>query len=120
MKHNIRAEQGSVTAEYAVLLPIIVLFLALILGTAGLGVERIRVEDAARVSARMMARGDGAPAVHAAVQQITGKPAAVSQSGAADMIGVTVTVASGIPVLGWVLPDHSVTAYVAAESVQLP
>jgi len=53
-----RGEQGAVTAETAVVLPVLIL-LALALGwLVALGVSQVRAIDAARETARAIARGD--------------------------------------------------------------
>ncbi len=46
-----------VTAELAVCLPILVLLLSVALGAVSVGAARIRVVDAAREAARLVARG---------------------------------------------------------------
>jgi len=52
--------QGSVTAEFAVVLPALTVLLALLLLGAGVGIVQLRLEDAARSAARALARGDSA------------------------------------------------------------
>lgn len=51
-------DRGSTTAELAVLLPVIALFLCLVLGLGVLGVQQIRVQQAASAVARELARGN--------------------------------------------------------------
>lgn len=51
------------TAEFAVVLPAVVLVLALSLGALGLAWDQIRCVDAARAGARAASRGDSAEAV---------------------------------------------------------
>jgi len=51
------------TAEFAVVLPAVVLVLALSLGALGLAWDQIRCVDAARAGARAASRGDSARAV---------------------------------------------------------
>ena len=50
-------EHGMVTAEFAVVLPAVVLVLALSLGALGLALDQIRCVDAARAGARAASRG---------------------------------------------------------------
>src|SRR5690348_3913747 len=52
------AERGTVTAELAVVLPAVLLVLAGCLGALRLGVEQARIDAAAAVVARSVARGD--------------------------------------------------------------
>ena len=51
------------TAEFAVVLPALILVLALSLGALGLAWDQIRCVDAARVGARAASRGDSTGAV---------------------------------------------------------
>ena len=109
------AERGSVTAEYAVLLPVIILCIALVLGASGVGIERIQVEEAARVAARMVARGDDSAAVTHAVTKVSVPGTQVATSHGSEFVEVTLTARSVVPVLGWVLPEHRVSAHTVAE-----
>jgi hypothetical protein len=52
------SDLGSVTAEFAVALPAIVLVLAFAIGAIGLGGEQLRLQGAAFEAARMLGRGD--------------------------------------------------------------
>ncbi|MDO7881040.1 TadE family type IV pilus minor pilin [Antiquaquibacter soli] len=54
-----RSERGSVTAEFAVALPAIVIVLAVCLGGLALAAQYVRVQDAAAAAARDAGRGDG-------------------------------------------------------------
>lgn len=53
-----RRELGAATAELAVALPSLVLVLAVALGAVDLGLDRVRCVDAARLGARLLARGE--------------------------------------------------------------
>ena len=61
------AERGSVTAEFAVLLPALLLVLALCLGAVQLVGQQLRLSDAAADAARAAARGDDSARVAALV-----------------------------------------------------
>ncbi|MHA7189068.1 TadE family type IV pilus minor pilin [Arthrobacter sp. MDT2-16] len=79
-----RAQQGSVTAEVAVVLPALVLLLALLLGTAHVGTVQLRLEEAARAGAREVMRGESNASVEQTVQRLAGRGASarvVSGSG---------------------------------------
>lgn len=78
-------ERGSATAEFAVILPCIVLLLAVLLGAASCGAAAVRVEEAARVAARALARGDSPERAVQAARQIAGEEADV-RIGAADAV----------------------------------
>jgi hypothetical protein len=60
---GVGAQRGSITAEFAVALPAVVLVLAMCLGCLQLGAQRLRLQDAAAVGARALARGDTVPPV---------------------------------------------------------
>lgn len=53
-----RPEGGAATAELAVALPSLVLVLALSLAALDLGIAQVRCVDAARIGARLLARGE--------------------------------------------------------------
>ena len=56
--HKSPAEEGVITAEFAVALPAVTVVLALCLGAASTGVAQLKVEESARTAARAAARGD--------------------------------------------------------------
>jgi hypothetical protein len=51
-------EAGTVTAEFAVVLPAVVLVLACALAAIGLGAQQLRLQGAAFDAARLLGRGD--------------------------------------------------------------
>ncbi|GAA4410023.1 hypothetical protein GCM10023168_29250 [Fodinibacter luteus] len=53
-----RPDRGAATAELAVALPSLVLVLAVALAAVDLGLAQVRCVDAARVGARLLARGE--------------------------------------------------------------
>ena len=53
-----RCDRGGVTAEFAVALPAVILLLAFCLSGLRLAAVQVRVQDAAAVAARALARGD--------------------------------------------------------------
>ena len=52
-------DRGSVTVEFAVVLPAVLLVAGLVVASAGASAQAVRLADAAAVSARQAARGDG-------------------------------------------------------------
>lgn len=58
MRSHARREAGSVTAELAACLPVLVLLLAVTLSAVAAAAARVRLQDAAREAARAAARGD--------------------------------------------------------------
>jgi hypothetical protein len=58
MRCRFRDDIGTVTAEFAVAMPAVVLILACALGAIGLGGEQLRLQGAAFDAARLVGRGD--------------------------------------------------------------
>nr|WP_179580830.1 TadE family type IV pilus minor pilin [Leifsonia psychrotolerans] len=61
-------ERGSITAEFAVVLPAVVLVLACCLAAIQVVGQQVRLTDAAVVAARMLGRGESLDSAAAAVQ----------------------------------------------------
>ena len=68
--HKSSAEEGVITAEFAVALPAVTVVLALCLGAASTGVAQLKVEESARTAARAAARGDSEAQIRSAVSRI--------------------------------------------------
>ena len=114
--HKSPAEEGVITAEFAVALPAVTVVLALCLGAASMGVAQLKVEESARTAARAAARGDSEAQIRSAVSridpaqsvQISVSPddAAVTEAGRAREVHVRVSrPAPGVigSATGWVL-----------------
>lgn len=87
-----RGDGGTVTAETAVVLPVVVLALAVVLTGGALSAAAVACVDSARATARALARGDDAPAARAAGEAVLRGPGDVALTGAASgMVAVTVT-----------------------------
>jgi Flp pilus assembly protein TadG len=81
-----RSERGSVTAEFAVAMPALALVLATCLTGLQVAGTQLRLQDAAALAARALARGD-APA--SAVGLVAG--AALAQHADGDLVCATLT-----------------------------
>lgn len=91
-------QRGMVTAELATIAPFIVALAFLLLWVVSLGFTQIRIADASREAARMVARGDAAgDAKDVALHQSPGG-AHVTVSSAKGLVTVTVTARSRMPV----------------------
>lgn len=77
MVRLVRGDAGSATVEMAVALPAVVLVLSLLLTVVQLGTQRIRVERAAAVAARMASVDTSQGDIQTAVQRIAGSAAGV-------------------------------------------
>ena len=95
-----RSDHGAVTAEYAVLLPTVVLVLVALVATAAVGVQQVRSQDAAGSAARILARGDGETAAAEAVRRMAGESTRLEHTEADGWVSVSVTHAGPGP-LGW-------------------
>lgn len=108
------AEEGVITAEFAVALPAVTVVLALCLGAASTGVAQLKVEESARTAARAAARGDSEAQIRSAVSridpaqsvQISVSPEVAADAGRTRQVHVRVSrPAPGVigSTTGWVL-----------------
>lgn len=96
-----RAERGSVTAEFAVLLPALLLVLALCLGAVQLVGQQLRLSDAAADAARAAARGDDPARVAALVSRaVSGADLGLSAQGEFICAELGSAPAGGLAALG--------------------
>lgn len=103
---------GTVTAELATCLPVLVLLLAVVLSAVSVGGARVRAQDAAREAARAAARGDDAAARRLAQEYAPG--AAISIAKSADQ--VTVVARMKVHLLASWLPSVTVTERAVAAT----
>lgn len=96
-----RGDRGSVTAEYAVLLPAaaVVLSGALLAGAAT--VQQIRLEEAAAATVRQLARGDSAARAEDTAHRMAGAGARLSSTRSTGWVSVTVAHAPPGPLSWW-------------------
>ena len=90
------SERGSVTAEFAAALPAVVLLLALGLGALAVGAQSVRLQDAAGLTARALARGDP-PSAAAAIAATLVPGAAVSRRDRSGLVCVLLTTQASGP-----------------------
>ena len=102
-------ERGSVTAEFAVVLPVVLLALLSIVAVGVLGAATVRVQQAAGAVAREAARGG--PTEQAAAFAGQGAAVAVNRSG--EWARVTVT--SEVPLWGLLGPSITVSGEASAR-----
>lgn len=82
---------GMVTAEAALVMPTLALLALALAWLVALGVDEVRVTDAARDAARAVSRGDGAAGARAAATRTAGAGATVAVSRTGGLLKVTVT-----------------------------
>ncbi|WP_291278004.1 TadE family protein [Galactobacter sp.] len=104
-------QRGSVTAELAVLMPVILFVILTVVGAAVVGSGQVRVQQAAGAIAREHARGDGGT-VNVVRVAGDGAAAKVSESGG----WTTVTVQRQIPLWKAFGPGITVKATALARS----
>lgn len=63
-------QSGAVTAEFAVVLPAVIFILACLLGAAATGIVSLNLQEASRLGARALARGESPETVQRIVQEI--------------------------------------------------
>lgn len=87
------SERGTVTAEFAVVLPALVLVLILVVGAGVIGIAQVRVYEAARAGAREAARGEPSQDIEKAAKRKAGpnSTVTVSQGGAFAKVHVKTT-----------------------------
>lgn len=118
-----RDHHGSVTAEAAIVLPIMAAFALALVWLISLGIAQVRAVDAARDAAREVARGGDAAAAIVVAHRSAPADARVSvDRDGADWV-VTVTFPARAP--GWLMvpvptADVHATAVVAAETPASP
>jgi hypothetical protein len=86
----VRDEQGAVTAETAVVLPMIAVFAIGLAWLVSLGVVQVRAQDAAREAARVVARSDSVATGTEYARRVATSGAEVSVVRERDTVVVTV------------------------------
>ena len=87
-----RSQDGSITAETAVVLPVLVLVLVALLGVAHAVGVQLAAEDAARVGARAAARGESQGEVERLTRSVAPAGSAVTVSRSGGLVRVDVVV----------------------------
>ncbi|MCW2747045.1 MAG: hypothetical protein JWP10_187 [Nocardioidaceae bacterium] len=85
-----RRERGMVTAETAVVLPFLVAIGLLLVWVVSIGMTQVRLVDASREGARMIARGDATSRAVRTVKDLAPKGAKVSVSKEDGLVTITV------------------------------
>lgn len=84
-------DRGSVTAETAMVLPVLLVVLAVAVWVLACVATQLRCVDAAHAAARAAARGDADAAVQATAREVAPDGAAVDVSRVGDQVHVRVT-----------------------------
>lgn len=107
-------DRGSVTAEFAVLLPVVALLLGVVVALAACASAQLRCADAARVAARVAAIGESDAAVASAARRVAGAGAraAVVRDDAWVVVTVETTVGPTLPLVAGLTVRGTATAWV--------
>ena len=119
MRSGRRVDRGAATAELAVALPSLVIVLAVALAAVDLGLAQVRCVDAARLGARLLARGEPEGSVLAEVRAAAphGAEVSVTSDGTRVSVLVTAAVPAALRPLG-TLPAPSASAQAVLEGVR--
>lgn len=92
-----RDQRGTVTAEAAMVLPLVAAFSLVLVWMVSLGVAQVRAVDAARDAARALARGEDQQAAVAAARRTAPDASQVGIAESAGDVTVTVTIRAVAP-----------------------
>lgn len=92
---------GMVTAEAAVVLPLLALVALALVWLVSIGIAQVRVVDAARDAARAVARGDDSDAAVRAARRTAGRDSVVRITTSGGLVSVDVSERVAAP--GWLL-----------------
>ncbi len=91
-----RDDRGSATAEFAVVVPVVVLVIVLTAGSLAAAGRHVRLEQGVAQAARLAARGESAGQIAAIVAAVAGGTVdAVSEEG--DLVCVTASAPARVP-----------------------
>ena len=93
-----RAERGMVTAELATIAPFGVAFAFLLLWVVSLGLTQVRLADASREGARLVARGEAVDSAKRTAERVAPDGARVTISNDGGLVTVTVHARSAMPI----------------------
>lgn len=92
-----RGDRGSATAEFAVIVPAVVLLIALTVGGLAAAGRQVRLEQGAAQAARLAARGESDARVAGVVAAIAEGAAVRSVERGGELACVTTTAPAGLP-----------------------
>lgn len=107
-----RRDRGSVTAEAALVLPVLVLLLAVGVGTIAAVAAQLRCIDAAREAARATARGEAVQTARELAARAAPQGADIAIAVGTERVEVTVT--ATVSIGGGLLPPVRVTGTAVA------
>jgi len=109
-----KSAAGSVTAEFAVILPVVVLVVAMLINTIVIGMHQAKLHQAAAVAARQLARGETNGTITTSVINMTSTSTQVST--ALSEQWASVELSSPVPGPLGLLPTVELTAQAKAPN----
>ncbi|MGI8888258.1 MAG: TadE family type IV pilus minor pilin [Nocardioidaceae bacterium] len=113
----VRRERGSVTAESALVLPLVAAFALALVWLISIGISQIQAVDAARDAARGLARGEDETSVRALAERTAPAGSTVSIAESDGAVTVTVSVHAEPP--GWLLVPLPPVAITSQSKVEV-
>lgn len=114
MTVGISSARGSVTAEFAVILPAVVLVIAMLVNVMAIGMHQSRLHQAAAVAARQLARGETHGSIQTTVTDMTSAKTRVAVSLSGQW--ATVDLTSPMPGPLGLIPTIELTAKAKAPN----
>lgn len=112
------SQRGSVTAEFALGLPSLVVIVLLLISLAMHGAAQVALEEAARAAARELARGEPAAQAEQAAQYSAGSNVTVSIGSEGEY--TTVALSQPVQILGLINLQTELTSEAKARAESLP
>ncbi len=94
-----QADRGSISAEFALALPAVIMVLLFVISFALQGAVQVSLEEGARAAARELARGESAATAEAAARRVAGDGTAVGLTREGPY--ATVVLTRPVRLLGW-------------------
>lgn len=117
MSRDSDSERGSVTAEFALGVPAVMLVLLLVISLAMQAAARVALEDGARAAARELARGEPAALAEQTARSAAGDEVVVSISDQGEYTHVVLT--RPVRVLGLIQLSTEMTSEASARTEHL-
>ena len=114
MRTRNSSSAGSVTAEFAVILPVVVLIIAMLINVIVMGMHQSKLHQAASAAARQLARGEEQGAIGMSVSNMTSTQTQVSTSVSGQW--ATVELSSPVPGPLGLIPSIELTAEAKAPN----
>lgn len=106
--------QGSVTAEFAVILPVVVVVIAMVINVIVMGMHQSKLHQAASSAARQLARGESSHSIQTTVATMTSTNTHIATSVSEQW--ATIELTSSVPGPLGLIPTLELTAEAKAPN----